>query len=168
MGDMEFRSEDGRFGLRLPDGRLTELLERCRAARDEETGGIIIGFYTEELDWAVVTATSAPPQDSKSGGNWFYRGTRGLQRSLDQFWMQRHWYYLGEWHYHPQHAPLPSREDGDQMEEFARAPLLRCPEPLLIIIGGDPAGSWGIGAFVFPRDGVRRELKRVPTSSKLR
>ncbi|MGI5837792.1 MAG: Mov34/MPN/PAD-1 family protein [Chloroflexota bacterium] len=162
---MEFRSDDRRYGLRLPDTEIAKLLKECQAVGENETGGIISGYYTEDLRWAVVTAISAPPIDSSSSKTWFLRGTLGLQKWIDRIWVQRRWYYLGEWHFHPRHAPIPSSDDDDQMRRLARSLLLMCPEPLLVIIGGNPNEKWEVGAYVYPRNSVRRELKRVGSVS---
>ena len=75
---------------------------------------------------------------------------RGLQRSVNKLWKSRS-FYLGEWHFHPFAAPDPSGSDISQMCEIARAESCKCPEPVLVILGGDPAGEWQIRAFAFPQ-----------------
>jgi len=67
MADVEFWSEDGRFGLRVPGETLSQVLELSRHASPKETGGILTGFYTDAHDLAVVTQATGAPQDSESG-----------------------------------------------------------------------------------------------------
>ena len=95
--------------------------------------------------------TGAPP-DSRAGPTWFHRGTAGLQRLVGRAWRDRGEYYLGEWHHHPGAAPTPSLTDVTQMRAIATDPARACPEPILVIVGGDPADAWAISAGVYLRD----------------
>jgi hypothetical protein len=49
------------------------------------------------------------------------------------------------------------------MAEIAETESCRCPEPILLILGGDPDGVWDIRAFVFRRGHAHVELFPVPT-----
>lgn len=146
-----FWSEDRQFGVRLAEEILQHMLQVCRRSCPDETGGVLVGYYVNRLDCAVVTAATTAPSDSRKGRIWFHRGTYGLQPWLHSLWHRKHNYYLGEWHFHPYAPPLPSPIDAEQMRSIANAPLYHCPEPLLMIIGGDPAAVWSIGVYVFPR-----------------
>jgi len=102
-------------------------------------------------DCAMVQSVTGAPVDSKTGRTWFERGIRGLQAKLDLLWRRNEGYYLGEWHFHPFGAPIPSSIDNKQLQKISRSRLYRCPEPLLIILGGDPAASWSLRCFLFLR-----------------
>ena len=156
-----FRSSDLRFGLTIPDTALDVLLGFCVGAGVSETGGILIGHYAPALDMAIVTQVSGPPDDSSSGRSFFTRGTRGLQSLLNRLWRRRQ-YYLGEWHFHPYATPIASGRDRRQMLAFARDHALKCPEPVLLLIGGDPQGNWQVAAFVFPKDTAPVAMEMEP------
>jgi integrative and conjugative element protein (TIGR02256 family) len=149
-----FRSADGRFGLDLWVPHHRRLLELAAGGGDRETGGILIGFYTEPHDVAVVTRVEPPPRDSRRGRTWFERGTHGLRALLRELWVSRREYYLGEWHLHPSAPPIPSGDDITQMLAFARSPQFHCSEPILVIVGGSATTSWRLSAHVFLRDGT--------------
>lgn len=123
----------------------------CRDAGEVETGGILIGRYTERHDCAVVDHVTGPTEDSRATRTRFRRGTAGLQKLLDRLWRRERRYYLGEWHFHPGAASEPSSVDRRQLRSIARDPGYSCPEPILLIIGGNPSGDWTATAFVFPR-----------------
>lgn len=161
MANRQFWSEDKRYGMKLPDGELTRMLGLCKQAERKETGGILVGCYSENLDCAIVKTASKAPRDSQAGGNWFRRGVRGLQRWLNGLWKSKT-YYLGEWHFHPFAAPTPSGTDISEMGEVATTESYRCPEPVLLIVGGDPGGDWQIRAFVFLRGRDFVELREGP------
>lgn len=162
MCDMEFWSADRRFGLDLGEEQRLQLISICEATGGRETGGILVGYYTKTLDCAIVTAISGAPADSESRRTSFERGVHGLQRWLNDLWRRTGHYYLGEWHYHPGAPAEPSWIDIQQMEMIAQSQRYRCPEPILLIIGGDLATRWDTRIFVFPRGKEELELVGEP------
>jgi integrative and conjugative element protein (TIGR02256 family) len=152
MADLEYWSDNHRFGLKIAEEKLSQLLKMCIRAGTNETGGILVGFYTELESCAVLTAVSGAPSDSRRGSNWFNRGTYGLQRWLNHLWHRNKQYYLGEWHFHPYESPHPSQTDIEQMKRIASSTLYQCPEPLLLIVGGSPAEKWDVKVYIFPQN----------------
>ncbi len=149
--DIEFWSKDRAFGLKVPAKALSRVLELSRGAVPKETGGVLVGYYTDTQDCAVVTGVSAAPPDSRSGKNFFVRGTAGLQRWLDRLWRSERRFYLGDWHSHPDEEPLPSPMDRAQLETIANDESRKCPEPVLLIVGGSASNVRDVRAYVFPR-----------------
>lgn len=146
----QFWSEDGTFGLRIESQILQNILDECEQSASNETGGILVGHYSDNLSCAVITQQSGKPDDSWSGRSWFSRGTAGLQKWLDRLWnANERRYYLGEWHYHPGGAPEPSATDRNQMTQIARDTSYKCPEPVLLIVGGTATDPSYLRAFVF-------------------
>ena len=72
-----------------------------------ETGGILVGHYSDDSRFAHITDLVPAPSDSISKRFSFQRGVRGVQRFLNQMWPKRK-YYLGEWHFHPDGSASPS------------------------------------------------------------
>lgn len=132
---MVYKSADKLFGLDINAKFIDGILACVQKAGKKETGGILIGSYNEQRDIAIVTKITGPTIDSKSGRTWFNRGTKGLQKLLNNAW-QLNQYYLGEWHFHPNASPDPSFCDQTQMIRIATCQQYKCPEPLLLIIGG--------------------------------
>ena len=153
----ELWSADRRYGVRIQREVLGAILGMCAQAGSVETGGILVGRYNREHSCAQVTRASPAPTDSRSGKNWFVRGVRGLQRWINTLWCRGE-YYLGEWHFHPGAARSASGRDSRQMLEIAQSFSYRCPEPILVIIAGDPHATWYVNALVFPRCRVPIEL----------
>src|SRR5438874_5552195 len=83
MPDLDFWSNDRSFGLHVGEEPMWNILWLCGRSGSCETGGILVGHYTDAHNCAVVTAVSGPTADSNSGKTTFYRGTRGLQKWLD-------------------------------------------------------------------------------------
>ena len=55
--------------------------------------------------------------------------------------------YLGDWHTHPNVLAIAlSRKDKRTLQRIATHPAARTPEPLLVVLGGDPI-HWSAQAF---------------------
>lgn len=160
MADRHFRSPDKRFGVLISEAELAKAVRQCGKASRKETGGVLVGRYTAAHDLAVVTSASDAPRDSRSGGTWFSRGVAGLQRWLNGLWKSKT-YYLGEWHFHPFALASPSGDDLAGMKSIASAGSYHCPEPILIIVGGDPKKDWHVKVFVYVAGEGLRELPEV-------
>ncbi len=164
MTNRHFRSPDKRLGTLISQAELSKAVEQCCKAGRDETGGILVGRYTAAHDCAVVTSVSDAPRDSLGGGTWFRRGVAGLQRWLNGLWKSRT-YYLGN--------RILSRCDGwrrrkrgvisaeIEVDRNGFEDRHHCPEPILIIVGGDPKQDWHINVYVYVAGEGLRELPEV-------
>ena len=159
---LRFRTSDTRYGLSIDDSLMRRMLSFCKNAVRSETGGILVGRYTKGRDWAIVSDLSGPPIDSKSDRTSFYRGTKGLQDWLSKLWTSNRGYYLGEWHYHPFAGPDASSVDRRQLQENSEKARLACPEPVMLIVGGDPDHAWHACAYVHPRGRTLLPMAPLP------
>ena len=125
-----YESFNGSYGVKLPDQELEYIHSLCMNSYPYETGGILIGRYSDDLKWAEITTT------------------RGIITKLKRAW-QKQQYYLGEWHYHPNASPKPSALDLKTMVNLSKDEDLGCPEPILLVIGGS-SSNWlqYIGVYV--------------------
>jgi integrative and conjugative element protein (TIGR02256 family) len=153
MSTVELWSSDRRFGLRLDSEAQGRLLELCDQADKWETGGVLIGHYASSLDCAIVTEVTSPPEDSARGRTWFQRGVVGLRSLFLNRWAEERQSYLGDWHFHPGGLPKPSGIDISQMQALAGNKRVRCPYPVLVIVG-ERDGSRVLSAHVVPHKDV--------------
>ena len=151
MSSLYYKSPDNLFAIKINENELNRILHICADAQGNETGGLLIGHYNDNHNCAIVTEITGPSTDSSSGKTWFYRGVGGLQNLLNTIWRRRRHYYLGEWHFHPGASPVLSGDDIDAMSNTANSSRYNCPEPILLIIGGNPEFKWSANAYVFPR-----------------
>ena len=145
---LRLKSTNGQFGILLETRQLQKIISHCAAALPNETGGILVGKYNHFHDTAEVIEITKAPKDSRSGRTWFYRGVQGIKSQLRRFW-KNNYYYLGEWHFHPLSSPTPSKTDVMQIKEIAQDKSYNCPEPILIIIGGNPYDESYLYATIF-------------------
>lgn len=151
LGALKFVTTDLRYGVSIDESMVKKILMLCREAADTETGGILVGYYEENLAWAVVTDISGPPEDSRRTRGSLLRGVKGLQKWLNYVWRSKRHYYLGEWHYHPFASPDASRVDVQQLKENSENRTLVCPEPVMLIVGGNPKIVWKAKCYVYPK-----------------
>ncbi|MCX6064977.1 MAG: Mov34/MPN/PAD-1 family protein [Chloroflexi bacterium] len=139
------------------------IVSECFRANDRETGGILIGYYTNDQSTANVTEALPAPKDSKWGQYWFVRGVTGLSTLLLKRWANptRRTFYLGEWHFHPSIGLEPSDYDFKQMKEISYSSNYHCKEPIMLIIGQDDNGNRPVRVFVFPRDKNPYEYQQI-------
>ena len=153
MSDMIFKDNSGQYCVCLSRDICRQLIEQCINAHQKETGGILVGEYSENQTIAQITSLIPPPRNSVFLKNGFFRGTKGVINILDDAW-NKCLYYVGEWHYHPDAMPIPSDQDKKQMIQLSRYTQLHCPEPILIIVGGNK-GAWKINVMVFVDDNMK-------------
>lgn len=154
--EIVYTSQDQKYSVCISETIMEDVLRFIGSASKNETGGILIGSYNEVHDRASVTCVLGPTADSKSGRTWFYRGVKNLQAKINDLWKRKQ-YYLGEWHYHPDAPPSPSFQDNEQMWSISRDRKYKCPEPILLIVGGS-IRSYEIRIFVFPKAEKQVEL----------
>ena len=127
----------GKFQVEMPGHLTGDIISACAKADGAETGGILVGIYSDGWTRAVVTDLVDAPTDSKGAERHFERGIAGVRDELIRFWeASPRRYYLGEWHSHPDGPPWPSDEDTASMRAIAKDPAASCPEPVLLLIGG--------------------------------
>ena len=155
---MRFLDQRSTPVLEISDVLLRGLFARAGRALPNETGGILIGEYDVERVTAIVRSATGPPSDSVATPTTFRRGTRGLNRLLRSAW-RRGLYYLGEWHFHPEEHPLASLPDIAQIFAFASSYEIKCPEPVMVIVGHPDLGA-RVAAYRFHN--VLEELSPAP------
>jgi len=138
-GRQRWTTRCGGFALVINLKPQRQIDRECSRADQQETGGVLIGHYTEDESTAIVTEASGPPRDSSYGPSWFHRGVAGLKSVLARRWNgQQRTYYLGEWHYHPADFVEPSNDDLTQMRHISVSANYRCTLPEAL----DAAEAW--------------------------
>ncbi|WP_336834475.1 Mov34/MPN/PAD-1 family protein [Sphingobacterium siyangense] len=101
----------------------------------KEFGGVLVGCYSDDKR-TVNVIDSILPIDFKSTKTTFERGVEGLKEALEEYYRQNpSLVYIGEWHTHPNAAPVPSCTDYYAMREIVDASSVCIDNPVMIIIG---------------------------------
>lgn len=131
-----WRSECGTYTVVLEDQFLTDVVNVARKHYPKEVGSPLFGSYSDDGHKAHISGIGPLSPDSHGTRISFNRGVRGLREFFTNLFKssQGRVHYVGEWHSHPNGAPIPSGTDHDNMMAIARDPKAECPECVLIII----------------------------------
>lgn len=159
MDNLFFQDKNQIYNIIISKTAYEKMLLYCERANPYETGGILIGNYSLNQATANILQVTEPPKNSKHARCNFHRSSCGLKKLLDAAWDQDQ-FYLGEWHYHSNASTNPSCTDISQMITLAHNSKLKCPEPILIIVGGH-SNNWELFISVFSnkRDTTLKQLK---------
>ena len=146
-----FKSNNNKFSVAITDTILNNIHQECVKSKNKETGGILIGKYSEDRNTAIINKITGPPNGSKQGKRTFKRAPANLNKLICGKW-DLGYRYVGEWHFHPNSSPNPSIVDNLQMNKFANDKKLNCSEPILLIIGGNQNNGWEISVHVYTKD----------------
>ncbi len=116
-----------------------ELMKReVQAADDLETGGVLIGYITENGEFVITVATE-PGSKAIKEASLFLKDEEFTQQQLEEAFKTfgDKGLYLGEWHYHPRGAYAPSGTDIKSLTQIAKQDSYRTDTPLLIILSSD-------------------------------
>jgi integrative and conjugative element protein (TIGR02256 family) len=119
----------------LPATVFVEIKKQVIKHYPKECGGIFVGKIINDNE--ALIEKMMVPRKFYSTRVFFLRVTGFLNKWLERVFNQSQGelYYLGEWHSHPDAAPIPSWKDLDSMEKIAKNPDKRIQTPLLLIVG---------------------------------
>jgi integrative and conjugative element protein (TIGR02256 family) len=134
-----------------------------------EVGTSLIGYYSRDGRTAFITSLAPLPQDSEGTRYTFVRGIVGLAEHLTavfrRFRGKR--YRVGEWHSHPNAAPIPSSTDDRFQCSLAADVCEQLPEAILLIIGDNFRDRPALGVYVYSRIRGRVDLEPAVESKTL-
>lgn len=124
-------------------------------AKPRETGGTLVGHYSEDHRVAYVTGALEAKTGARKERARFYRPPDDvdgqLARTYEASGGQTH--YLGEWHTHPQAAPIPSPTDLSTLRGLARSKSVATDTPFMMILGGDFATACSVSCTLAEKGG---------------
>jgi integrative and conjugative element protein (TIGR02256 family) len=160
MSVIIFKNADYKFSVEFDEEILDNIHQECIKAKNNETGGILIGKYSEDRNNCIISSINGPPKGSKQGRCTFKRSAVDLNKILHDKW-DLGFRYVGDWHFHPNSSPKPSIVDDMQMKKFANSKKLNCHEPILLIIGGNQDKGWELSAHVYTKDRKIRLVEEI-------
>lgn len=152
----------GTYTVIIEDRFVDEAVALAREHYPHEVGTSLVGTYSDDGWNATVLQTAPLTADSKAGRSWFKRGIRGLQMYFSGLFAKSSGitHYVGEWHSHPDGAPVPSPTDDANMMGIVKDTEAQCPECILVIVGYR-ANRVRIAAYVYSATSGRVDLNLV-------
>lgn len=147
--------------IEFPKPLRKRLRRELGRARRVEIGGVLMAEQLAPGEFRLVDFTV---DKQKGGAAHFVRAVEEHQRALAEFFERTgHDYarfnYIGEWHSHPNHSPVPSREDVASMESLVHGER-DIPFALLMIVRAKWLGL-ALSATLFERTGTPRPVSVI-------
>ena len=103
---------------------------------ENETGGILVGYFSDDSS-AIVTGASDAGPNAESSPTHFSRDVEHTQRWLEKQIRasKMRVEYIGEWHSHPSEDTNPSITDITSLAGIANAENYLCNKPVALILG---------------------------------
>jgi integrative and conjugative element protein (TIGR02256 family) len=121
------------------------MCEDAERSWPKETGGLLIGYWSNVQRVAVITSCTGPGPLAFHAESAFRPDSSYQERELARLYAESggHWTYLGDWHTHPDGDALLSVVDGATLRTIARSKQARCPYPIMLIVArGEEVAAW--------------------------
>ncbi len=117
---------------------LAKMLEEAKHKLPDETGGVLLGYWSEQFDEAVITHITGPGPNAIHHPNNFTPDSDYQETEIAKHYEEsgRLHTYLGDWHTHPRGKVLLSDTDRRTLRRIAAYKDARLPIPLMAILGG--------------------------------
>lgn len=124
----------------IPEHILNLCIEEATKAFPFESGGLFLGWWTENKD-VVVSEFVGPGEKAVRGKYFFTPDHKWQNRKIAQLYKasKQPLEYLGDWHSHPNQKEISaSWADWKSLNVISKNPESRCSKPLMMIFGGGP------------------------------
>ena len=147
--------------IKFSQAAIQEMISEAESMYPDETGGILLGFWTAEFQEAIVVKAIGPGPCAKHSSSYFYPDGEYHRKVIEENFIATNGRvtYLGDWHSHPLGGGGLSRLDRLTLKKIAKTPESQTIHPLMIILAGK--NSWEIYAWGYdPRPWQKRKKVR--------
>ncbi len=134
-----WRFPDRGCSVHIPGEVLAAMRKMAADLKPRETGGTLVGHYSEDRLEAFVTCALEAKAGARKQRARFYRPPDNVDGQLARIYQESEGltHYLGEWHTHPDAGPMPSPTDLSTLRGLAKSRSVATDTPFLVILGGD-------------------------------
>ena len=135
------------------------LFHEATSHAPHETGGVLMGWSTGED--ICVTNVIGPGPDATHERTSFLPDNKWQAEQIATLYERsgRRLSYLGDWHTHPGHQPVPSLRDRRTLRAIARHKAARCPRPVMAILGQPEGDTWVMRCHVHEGGRLQRRVQ---------
>ena len=116
---------------------LNELERNAEDKEPLETGGLLVGYFSEDDDDVVITGLTGPGPKAKHGKCFFCPDYDGDRLEIGRIFAESFGKvsYLGDWHTHPTGSSYLSFLDRRALKNIAKFPHNYVDRPIMLILG---------------------------------
>lgn len=130
---MKLYNQQKEVNLNIPDILFDKLSTVAIQNYPNESGGFLVGYYSEDLTALNITDLILPNEHTSSKYS-FKRSIKGINKIFESLFSSKKHYYIGEWHSHPDGSSIFSKTDLNAMEEIANSETVTITNPILLIV----------------------------------
>jgi len=152
---MQLYNQHRQVNLIIPDGLIGKLTSVGIRNYPHESGGFLMGYYSEDKLTLHIADFLLPIKDKKTRF-FFERSVQGLKEKLYRLFQTKGHFYIGEWHTHPNGLSMYSQTDLNAMIEIANCDTVNITNPILLIlsIGKNQLNDFSI--YLYDKKGLYR------------
>ena len=132
-------------------GKLTQIALQY----PNESGGFLVGYYSEDFMTLHITYFVLP-QQQKSSSFLFQRSIVGIKEVFNRLFAIKKYYYTGEWHTHPDGSSMYSQTDLKAMIEIATCETVNITNPILLILSVSKNKLQDFSFYIYDNKGLYR------------
>lgn len=127
----------------LADSAYDSMITEADSAYPNETGGVLLGYWSDAFAEAVITRSIGPGPQAVHRSVDFVPDDEYQLREIEFHYRNsgRLHTYLGDWHTHPKGNSYVSGTDRRTLKKIAFFPDARAPIPLMMILSNGPHWS---------------------------
>lgn len=143
----------------VPESVLEDLIAHAEARLPLETGGILVGYWSQDAG-PVVTKVVGPGPRAQHVRDRFSPDYEFHREQAVRWWLETGGteFYLGDWHSHPMTGPYLSRKDRRALREIAASKGSGEHPALMAVLGR--RGSWQLAIWLQEGGRLRVGLSR--------
>lgn len=139
------------------------MVTEAERAFPDETGGVLLGYWTASHDEVVVTDMVGPGPHAIHRPYSFVPDAHYHEHEIARLYeaANRRITYLGDWHTHPHGPAYLSRQDCRTLRRISNYREARAPEPLMAVLARGIRWRMGLWALKPPRTMGSTRFRRI-------
>lgn len=139
--------------LMINDSLLERLTQVALQNYPHESGGFLVGYYSQDFMTLHITDFILP-QQQKSSSFLFERSIIGIKEIFNKLFVTKKYYYIGEWHTHPDGSSMYSHTDLKAMIEIATCKTVNITNPILLILSVNKNKLQDFSFYIYNHKGL--------------
>jgi len=116
-----------------------------------EFGGFLIGYYSLDLKTLYITDFLLPKK-YKNNSYLFERSIDGIVSVFKKIFYKKKYFYVGEWHTHPNGSTMYSTTDLNAMIKIAKDDNVVIENPILLILSIDKDKNYKFSFYLYANE----------------
>ena len=145
---MKFINSYKNLNLVISAETLLRIANKGKKFFPNEIGGFLIGYYSLDLKTLYITDFLLP-KNYKNNSYLFERSVEGIISIFNKIFKKKKYYYVGEWHTHPNGSTMYSNTDLKAMIKIANDNNVVIENPILLILSINEENNYEFSFYLY-------------------